>query len=241
MIELLHGDCLELMKNIPDKSIDLIIIDPPYLVMKNYWDKKEIINEYISKLLFEKSKEHSSLYVWCGIGEKSNSLFRWFPIFSEHWYFKDLITWKKQRGMGNKRGWLYTREECMWFVKNKRKFVWNKNNQYNLEEKRLFSLPNNKSDYKRFTNVWADIKECAGSMKSCENHPTEKPVNLMERIINLSCIENGIVLDCFMGSGSTGVACINTSRNFIGIEKDEHYFQISQNRINEAIKKLDFN
>mgnify|MGYP003608972303 CR=1 FL=1 len=234
MIELLHGDCLELMKDIPDKSIDLIVIDPPYIVTKNSWDKEEVVSDFLSKILFDKAKEHCSLYVWCGIGEKSNSLFRWFPIFNKHWYFKDLITWKKQRGMGNKKGWLYVREECMWFVKDNKQFTWNKDNQYDLQDKRLFSLPNNKSDFKRFTNVWIDIKECAGSMKSCENHPTEKPVELIQRILKLSCVDNGTVLDCFMGSGSTGVACINTNRNFIGIEKDDKYFEIAKNRIEQA-------
>ena len=96
MVELLHGDCLELMKDIPDKSIDLIVIDPPYIVTKNSWDKEEVVSDFLSKILFDKAKEHCSLYVWCGIGEKSNSLFRWFPIFNKHWYFKDLITWEKQ-------------------------------------------------------------------------------------------------------------------------------------------------
>ena len=85
MIELYQGDCLEIMPvKIPDKSIDLIVIDPPYITTNNEWDKQEIVNEFLSHLLFDKAKDHCSLYVWCGIGEKSNSLFRWFPIFNKH-------------------------------------------------------------------------------------------------------------------------------------------------------------
>ena len=68
-------------------------------------------------------------------------------------------------------------------------------------------------------------------------HPTQKPVALLEYLIKTYTNENEIVLDNCMGSGSTGVACVNTGRNFIGIELDENYFQIAKNRINEALKK----
>ena len=71
-----QGDCLELMKQIEDKSIDLIIIDLPYLTTKKEWDKKEIINLEISKEFFRILKDTGSFYCWCGIGEKSQSLIR---------------------------------------------------------------------------------------------------------------------------------------------------------------------
>lgn len=90
----------EILKQLPDNSIDLIIIDPPYLTTGEKWDKKEVVNAELSKELFRIAKDSCSLYIWCGIGEKSQSLIRWFPIFSKDWYFKDLITWKKQ-----KRNW----------------------------------------------------------------------------------------------------------------------------------------
>ena len=68
-------------------------------------------------------------------------------------------------------------------------------------------------------------------------HPTEKPVDFMELLVRNSSCEGDIILDPFMGSGSTGVACLNTNRNFIGIELDEEYFNIAQNRIEEAANK----
>ena len=169
---------------IRDESVDLIIIDPPYITTKEAWDQKEEVNSELVSELFRIGKSNCSIYIWCGIGEKSNSLMRWFPIFAKNWYFKDLITWKKQRGMGMRKGWLYTREELMWFVKDNKSFVWNKSEQYDLNDKRLFSLPNNKSDYKRWTNVWIDIKELAGGMKSAPTkHYTPKPYKAIERII----------------------------------------------------------
>ena len=224
----------EYLKQVPDNSIDLIIIDPPYLTTKENWDKKEIVSDYLSKELFRVAKDTCSLYVWCGIGEKSQSLIRWFPLFSNIWHFKDLITWKKQRGIGMRKGWLYTREEIMWFVKDNKQFVWNKKEQYDLTDKRLFSLPNNKSEYKRWNNVWTDIKEEAGGMKSPQFHPTQKPIKALERIIKCHTKENDIVLDCFMGAGSTAVACKRLNRNFIGMEIYQNYIDISYKRLSET-------
>lgn len=220
MFKYYHDDCFNILPIIEDNSIDSIIIDPPYITTSESWDKEEVVNELLSEQLFRIAKQSSSLYVWCGIGEKSNSLCRWLPIFSKHWYFKDLITWKKQRGLGNKKGWLYTREECMWFVKDNKKFFWNEKEQYDKKDKRLFTMPNNKSEYKRYTNVWTDIEEESGSMKSSRFHFTQKPVELIERCIKLSTIEDQTVLDCFGGSGTTAVACANTKRNCILIDKN---------------------
>jgi len=226
----------EYLKQISDNSIDLIIIDPPYLTTKEDWDKKEVVTEWLSKELFRVAKDSCSLYIWCGIGEKSQSLIRWFPIFNKDWHFKDLITWKKQRGIGMRKGWLYTREEIIWFVKDNKQFIWNKKEQYDLTDKRLFSLPNNKSEYKRWTNVWIDINEEAGGMKSPQFHPTQKPIKALERIIKCHTKENDIVLDCFMGAGSTAIACQNLNRNFIGMEIYQNYIDISYKRLSEVKK-----
>lgn len=235
-IKLLHGDCLELIKDIPDKSIDLVLTDPPYVnVVKEEWDKQNPFTYELVNELYRVCKDTGSIYVWCGIGEKSRSLLDFIPKLDSKFHFKDLITWKKQRGIGMRKGWLYTREECLWYVKNNKQFIWNKEEQYDVTDKRLFSLPNNKSDYKRWSNVWTDIKEVAGGMKSAQYHPTQKPIEAFERIIKLHTTnENNVVLDCFMGSGTTAIACINTNRNFIGIELDDKYFEIAKRRISEA-------
>jgi DNA modification methylase len=134
-----------------------------------------------------------------------------------------------------RKGWLYTREELMWFVKDNKKFVWNKNKQYDLNDKRLFSLPNNKSDFKRWTNVWVDIKEVAGGMKSSPfGHFTPKPEKAIQRIIELHTQEGDTVLDCFAGSGTTGAVAKKTNRNYILIEKDAAYCEKIKNRIDNV-------
>jgi len=230
----------EYLKQIPNNSIDLIIIDPPYLTTKEDWDKEEVVSDRLSKELFEVAKDSCSLYVWCGIGEKSQSLIRWFPVFSKNWYFKDLITWKKQRGIGMRKGWLYTREEIMWFVKDNKNFIWNEENQYSDMELRkieqLFTGKVAKSKFKRLTNVWTDISEqnIIGQKNPIKTHFTPKPIKALERIIKCHTKENDIVLDCFMGSGSVALACKNLNRNFIGMEIYQNYIDISYKRLSEV-------
>lgn len=223
------------MKDIPDGSVDLIIIDPPYMTTNEKWDKKEVVNVKLSKELYRIAQNRCSLYVWCGIGEKSQSLVRWFPIFSQDWYFKDLITWKKRRGIGMRKGWLYTREELMWFVKDNSNFQWNKSKQYS-DEPNQFKVGMGGTKVhptKRITNVWTDIPEKLA--RNTKLHYTPKPIEAIERIIDLHTDEGATVFDCFMGSGTTGVACKNLNRNFIGIELDPEYFKFAEKRINENL------
>ena len=231
----------EILKQLPNNSIDLICIDPPYLTTKEKWDKHDVVTVWLSKELLRVAKESCSLYIWCGIGEKSQSLIRWFSIFNNDWYFKDLITWKKQRGIGVRKGWLYTREELLWFVKNNKQFYWNKNEQYG-EEKRVYT-PNPKackSDFKRLTNVWTDINESTLQGKTGQveirGHFTPKPIKAIERIIKVSTKPNDIVLDCFMGSGATALAAKKLNRNFIGMEIYQEYIDTANKRLMEVDK-----
>jgi len=177
-------------------------------------------------------KDTASLYVWCGIGEKSQSLIRWFPVFSVDFHFKDLITWKKRRGIGMRKGWLYTREEIMWFVKDNKKFVWNKEAQYGTEPnlfKKGFSGYVCKSKFKRISNVWVDIPEVLGRKKIA--HYTPKPAKALERIIMAHTKKGDIVLDCFAGSGTTGLACRALGRHFLLIELKLVFCKIAHQRL----------
>lgn len=230
---------------IESESVDLIIIDPPYLTTSEKWDREEVVNHELSEQLFRIAKSSCSLYVWCGIGEKSQSLIRWFPIFSEQWYFKDLITWKKQRGIGMRKGWLYTREEIMWFVKDNKKFVWNKDEQYSDEKRGKSSygyiLPNGKkaddyikSEFKRITNIWSDISETTFNTSTnglIGKHFTPKPEKAIERIIRLHTEEGDTILDCFAGSGTTGVVAKKMNRQYVLIEKEREYLDIITERL----------
>lgn len=217
MIELLNGDCLELMKDIPDKSIDLILTDPPYGIgfQSNYRKEKfaKIQNDNSINCEFLDEckrilKDTGAIYCftrWDVYPEWANQFNRRFKI-------KNLIVWfKRGGGLGDlKKGYIYNHEFIIYSA---------------MEKHRL--------NGKRRNDVFEFAKE--SGIKYL--HPTQKPIQLLEEIIRRSSNENDIVLDCFMESGSTGVACINTNRRFIGIELDKNYFEIAKNRINEKLKE----
>lgn len=241
-------DCFDYLPSIPDESIDLVIADPPYgNILSEEWDKITDYESYSYKWLLECKrvlKQDGSIYVWCSIGPKSSSLIDIASILKKEFVFQDMIVWMKQRGRGNKKGWLFTREELLWATKSK-DFTWNREYQYSTltyTKEWIKRLGREDNPYKRATNVWTDIDEvsieaakisgCKGTRKSY--HPAQKPVKALERIILAHTQEGDIVLDPFMGSGSTGVACKNLNREFIGIEIDENYFNIAKERIGEV-------
>ena len=207
------GDSRELLKSFPAESVDLIIADPPYVgIVSAEWDKTDVFTEDLIIVLKKLMKEHASLYVWCGIGEKSQTMIDWFLRLKKFLYFKDLITWKKQRGLGNRRGWLYTREEILWFVKNNKQYIWNKKYQYSTEKRNKnrygYKLKNGKSadqyiksEFKRLTNIWTDISEPTFNTKGKDKvvglHLTPKPLKAIERIIKVHTFENDLILDPF--------------------------------------------
>ena len=249
--KIICGDCLEVMEDIPDNNIDLIIADPPYnKVTKESWDDIDDYKNFSESWLLQCKrilKDTGNIYVWCSLGEKSSSLLTIGNILRKHFIFKDMIVWQKQRGRGNRHGWLFTREEILWAIKTK-KFLWNKEHQYGTE-KRTFTfsykdkerekkyLKSVKSPFKRLTNVWTDIREPNLAWNKREvvtTHYTPKPVKAMERIIQSHTKEQDVVLDPFIGSGTTGVACKILDRNYIGIEISEEYCKESRKRINAS-------
>jgi site-specific DNA-methyltransferase (adenine-specific) len=245
------GDGLGVCREISDNSVDLIVIDPPYGgLIDQEWDSNngltgELLDEYWRIL-----KETGSLYIFCGIGEKSNSLFENLKLIQETpFIFKDLITWKKQRGWGSRRGWLYTREEIIWLVKDSKKFFWNSDNQYNPLQRRNYKRKVGKSWYKRYTNVWDDIMEnvyedikndrTGGNWlknftkKYPTLHKTIKPIGLIDRIVNAHTKPNSgyLVLDTFAGTSTTAISSIRGGCNWIMVEKEPEFWEVSNQRV----------
>lgn len=253
--KLYKGDCLEVLKQISSNSIDLVVTDPPYgNLIKKDWDKENGITREVLEEYFRILKDSGSVYIFCGIGEKSNSLLENLNLVNDSdFHFKDLITWKKQKGFGARRGWLYTREEIIWLVKDNKKYFWNKETQYNLNEKRNYKRKIGKSWYKRFTNVWDDISENlyidinkdrvdGNWYKNLSNkyptlHQTIKPIALIDRIIQAHSKpnENYKILDSFAGSSTTAISSIKNGCNWTMIEKEQEYFDLSVNRIKDYI------
>ena len=231
-MELLNGDCLELMKNIPDKSIDMILCDLPYGTTANKWDTvipfdklweqyKRIIKDNGAILLFSQMPFGASLIM-------SNP-----KMFRYEWI------WEKNQAAGflnAKKMPLRKHENILVFYKHLP--TYNPQGLIKLDEpiQEEGSANRNGKNYgvadksfiRTHTNYPTDIITFS---KDSGYHPTQKPVDLLEYLIKTYTNEGDLVLDNCMGSGSTGVACVNTNRDFIGMELNEEYFKIACERI----------
>lgn len=246
------GDCLDILPKITTESVDLVIADPPYgNVVKEKWDKTTLepykqFSEAWLKECHRILKPTGSIYVWCSFGDITVKY--WLimaDLVSDIFKLKNMIVWSKQRGRGNVRGWLFTREEILWGVKHPKNYFWNKEGQYSTikyHDAWIKRLGKEDNPYKRCTNVWTDIDEVTieqaktsgGKGERKTLHPTQKPVTAIERLIKCHTIENDLVVDPFGGSGTTAVAAKNLNRRFIVIEKDPTYYQTSVDRLNKC-------
>ena len=212
MKKLIKGDCLEVMSKAKGNSVDLLLCDPPYGMS---------FQSNHRKVKYDKINNDNSLEwldEWISLVDnvlKDNShgyvfcSFHHVDVFKQalekKFKIKNILIWEKNNtGMGDLKGDYAPKYEMIIYFHKGRRLM----------------------EGKRHANIFKFRK--TGN----KNHPTEKPVDLLEFLIKNSSKEGETVLDSFMGSGSTGVACINTNRNFIGIEMDDKYFEIATNRIN---------
>ena len=240
--ELMQGDCLDLMEWIPDKSVDMILCDLPYGQTKNSWDSVIPIEKIWAQ--YERIIKDKGVVMLFGQGIFSASI-----ILSNQKMYKYTIIWEKTSPTGHlnaKKMPLRSHEDILIF--------YNKTPTYNPQKStghaRKVSTAVHKRNCKETDNYGKhgltsydstdrypkSVWKFATDKQKCALHPTQKPVKLLEELIKSYSSEDETVLDNTMGSGSTGVACVNTNRNFIGIELDENYFNIAKNRIENAHK-----
>ena len=239
MIKLYHNDCIDILKNMVDNNviIDHIICDLPYFqVIKNdfdnQWDNVESYVDWFNSLLqYIKQiiKPGGNIILFCS----RQNMWRMCRMLYENEFEENrTIIWARKRGFNNTRGKALASgyEPILFWSKGK------SNTFNNIKIK----VDSNRPEYKTgilkdgitLSDVWTDIPALPHNAKEKVDHPTQKPIKLMERIISLFTNEGDTILDFCMGSGSTGVACKNLNRNFIGIEKDLNYFNISKERLN---------
>jgi site-specific DNA-methyltransferase (adenine-specific) len=230
------------MKEIPDNSIDLIITDPPYynqgsrpkysreghndvVTHLGEWDKFENDEEFldfIKKAIVEMArvlKDNGSMYIFCN--DRYNSYLRKFIRESENMKFASTIIWHKYNSPPRfieKAGFISSKEIILFCYKGKNP---------------TFNKP---KEFKDLLDVWIS------PMTSTEErlgHPTQKPEFLMEKLIAISSNEKDLVLDPFIGSGTTAAACMNLNRDYIGMEIDPEFFGMAQKRLNSIPIRLE--
>lgn len=234
---LLQGDCLLEMDKIPDGSIDFILTDMPYGITACKWDTV-IPFEPMWEQIWRVLKPNGACALFGS--EPFSSALR----MSQVKRFKYDWVWEKTRPTGSmlcKKQPLRNTENISIFYKRQTKYnpqmtstkrVVEKKRTVNLGETKNEVLLNRQFDNKGLAYPRTTIKFSNPNNKTV--HPTQKPVPLLEYLIKTYTLEGEAVLDFTMGSGSTGVACKNTNRDFVGIEFDEKYFEIAKKRIGEA-------
>ena len=237
-MQLIHGDCLEKMKDIPDKSIDMILCDLPYgnftackwdviIPFEPLWEQyKRVIKDRGAIVLFGSEPFSSYLrmsnikqfnYDWIWDKKKGGNpllskiqpikVTETISVFHSKTYYPIMTPRNKPKSRGTNKG-----------VKSE-------------------TTGNAFTEDKVYTEYYPkNIIEISNASQIGKVHPTQKPVALLEYLIKTYTLEGETVLDNCMGSGSTGVACVNTGRNFIGIEKDDKYFEIAKKRIADTVK-----
>lgn len=239
-IELLHGDCLQYLSWLEDKSIDLILTDPPYGTTACKWDSV-IPFEPMWKELKRIRKDNAAVVLF------GSEVFTARLILSNEEMYRYSLVWEKSktgRFAQAKNRFLNSHEDIIIFSEGRcsansklkmnyypqglvpfNKTVRDTSHKNGHRENRK-QLPNYLQEW---TNYPKSVLKFSSAHKT--EHPTQKPIALLEYLIKTYTLEGQTVLDFTMGSGSTGVACKNLNRNFIGIERDEKYFEIAKKRV----------
>ena len=239
MIELYNDDCISKMFDMfnSNQKVDHIICDLPYFqVVKNDFDNQwDSVESYIgwfnSLLQYLKQiiKPGGNVLLFCS----RQNMWRMCRMLYENGFEENrTIIWARKRGFNTTRGKALASgyEPILFWSKGKSNCF--NNIKLKVETDRCEYVNGTLKDGITMPDVWIDISALPHNSKEKVNHPTQKPIKLMERIVSLFTNEGDTILDFCMGSGSTGVACKNLNRNFIGIELDTNYYNIAKERLN---------
>lgn len=255
--KIILGDGIKGMEQLPDNSIDLIFADPPYYkVDKDFGNgtlkisTKKQYAEWLEKwieICLRVLKETGSIYVCCGW--ESSGLTQ--EILEKYFIVKNRITWRREKGRGAKRNWKENMEDILFAVKSE-KYTFNINDVKIKKEiiapyryggkggqpKGWVEVNGERYRYTHPSNIWADLVVPFWSMPENTPHPTQKPEKLLERIILASSNKGELVLDPFLGSGTTAVVSKKLARDYIGFEVNENYLRIALKRLDKTENSL---
>jgi site-specific DNA-methyltransferase (adenine-specific) len=240
------ADLFSVLDLLPSQFVDLLIIDPPYNLDKNFNGFKfsktnddvyfEYLKSWFPKVL-STLKPTGSVYI-CGDWKSTFCLYQ---IMRDNIIIRNRIIWQREKGRGAKANWKNATED-IWFgtksddyyfdvdaVKQKRKVIAPYRENGKPKDWEETKEGNFRLTYP--SNFWDDISIPYWSMPENTDHPTQKPEKLIAKLILASCPEEGIVLDPFLGSGTTSVVAKKLKRNFIGIEQNEEYCCLAEKRL----------
>lgn len=248
------ADCLEKMKEIPDNTFDMIFADPPYMlsnggischagkvvsVNKGEWDESKGLEadfEFHKKWLSECKrllKPNGTLWV---SGTYHSIYSCGFAMQLLGYHILNDISWFKPNASPNM--------SCRYFTASHESLIWARKDKkgkhtFNYDQMKNGNFPKDiiKKPNLQMRSVWS-IGTPTPSEKTFGKHPTQKPLDLLERIIIASTNKGDLILDPFMGGGTTGVAAVKLGRKFVGIEKDKQFCELSEKRIENEINKL---
>lgn len=221
MIDLRLGDCLELMREIPAVSIDAVITDPPFFAPAAHyqsrisWGRSWGDLSILGQFFFDLCKEWKRIikvdgHLLCFCNDESYPVF--YPVAYGLWDFTTALIWDKTRvGLGKV------------FRHQYELILWSSNSG-------AYTNGNGK--------LHSDILQYAPTLSADRDHPVQKPPELMRELIDVCTRPDATILDCFMGSGTTGEAAKTTKRNFIGMDINPQYFEIAKRRIAEAQQQM---
>lgn len=229
-----NEDCFIQMEQMVEQGIqvDAIICDPPYNIEYNNeeWDKNFDF-ERVCQLCFKLLKNGGNLIIFQGWSEVCTTI----GIFNKLFTLNNWIIWDRIKGRGANKNFISTREDILWYSKGESK-TYHKMDS-NIKKATAGMGDKNGRENRALTNVWYDISPIVPWSDEHTEHPTQKPVELMERCVNIWTNPNDTILDFTMGSGSTGRAALNLGRKFIGIEKDIKWFNVAKQRLSEKNNK----
>ena len=243
------GNTLEILSLLPENSVDLLIVDPPYNLDKDFHGNKfkrtsgEIYEEYTKnwiKLVKPLLKKNATVYVCCDWLSSSQI----FMVLNKYFQVQNRITWQREKGRGALTNWKNGMED-IWFATNSNKYTFNveavKVRRSVIAPYKEDGKPKDWEETKegRFrntypSNFWDDISIPYWSMPENTAHPTQKPEKLLAKLILASSNEGDVVLDPFLGSGSTSVTAKKLGRHYIGIEQNEQYCVWAEKRLHMA-------
>jgi site-specific DNA-methyltransferase (adenine-specific) len=246
----LHGDCLELVNLLPQNSIDLLVLDPPYNLAKSFHglrfarrsaeDYTIWLNQVITALK-PLLKSTASIYI-CGDWFSSTSIF---AVAAEHFVVRNRITWEREKGRGAKTNWKNASED-IWFCTVSDHYTFNVES-VKLRRKVMAPYRTSEGTPKDWqltgdgnmrdthpSNLWTDITIPFWSMSENTDHPTQKSEKLIAKLILASSNPGDVVFDPFAGSGTSSVVAKKLGRRYLGIDLNEEYCLLTERRLELA-------